>query len=129
MNPATRMTSPAKPVRRVKTYEDLLPTFQQNDFRVVTVVNLRRSGQPWLNLCREYGALANTTHNYLAYVKFPSPEKACRFVVNMDGRFYHGGHLATIGRHVTGPHGYEVQMFELSLKNRVQYASLSRTDE
>ncbi len=123
------MTSPEEPIRYGGSYEYMLPSFQQNDFRVVTVANLRKNGQPWLNLCREYGALAHTTYNALAYIKFPTPEKACRFVANMNGRYYHGAHLFVLGRHVAGTLGYEAQMYNLSLTNKVQYVSLSQIDE
>ena len=101
-------------------YEEMINTFRANNLKIVMVTNLKVADKQWFDYCRKKGAADNNVIANVGWLKFTSPEAACRFVAETNGMLLHGQAIFVYARRADQEFSYEIltgKMFRVLREN------------
>jgi len=100
----------------VGTYSQLLQVFKERRITAVAVINIPHD-ERWSNTTESYPGMRKICHVFhLAWHELETPEQACQFMFETNGRTYRSYKLRAEGMCTVGPFGFD-QFIEQTRKS------------
>lgn len=97
------MTNRENITRNGGTYEDLIATFEANNFNTATIYGLPHDDEQIFDICESYGSQDICSILSGGYAKFNNPQQTCKFVADWHGKNYKGRPLIVEGCYLEDP--------------------------
>ncbi len=112
----------------VGTYEQLLQVFKERRITAVAVINIPNDKR-WSNTTESFPGMRKIHHVFhLAWHELETPERACQFMFETNGRTYRRYKLIAEGMCTIGPFGFD-QFIEQTRKSLELNGFISGSEE